>query len=198
MKRTIGYVGLGNIGGAMAVRLAEHDHHLVVYDLVKERMDRLSNYGAELAQSPADVASRTEIVYLSLPTPESVREVCLGTNGLIEGSKIRVCFDLSTTGRDMAREVTAALKKRGIDYLDAPVSGGVPGAEKGTLAVMVSGPESGIPGSRTDVAHDRAQYLLHRHRSRSRTHDEADQQRALSLGYGHVDGSAGLWRQGRA
>jgi 3-hydroxyisobutyrate dehydrogenase-like beta-hydroxyacid dehydrogenase len=63
MKRTIGYVGLGNIGGAMAVRLAEHDHHLVVYDLVKERMDRLSNYGAESAQSPADVASRTEIVY---------------------------------------------------------------------------------------------------------------------------------------
>ena len=142
MTRTIGYVGLGNIGGAMAVRLAGHDHHLVVYDLVKERMDRLSNYGAEAAQSPADVASRTEIVYLSLPTPESVREVCLGAKGLIEGSKIRVCFDLSTTGRDMAREVAAALKERDIDYLDAPVSGGVPGAEKGTLAVMVSGPEA--------------------------------------------------------
>ena len=142
MARTIGYIGLGNIGGAMAVRLAGRDHHLVIYDLVKERMERLSNYGAEAAQSPVDVASRTEIVYLSLPTPKSVREVCLGAKGLIEGSKIRICIDLSTTGRDMAVEVAAALKERGIIYLDAPVSGGVPGAEKGTLAVMVSGPES--------------------------------------------------------
>lgn len=139
--RTIGYIGLGNIGSAIAVRLATNDHKLIVHDLVGERMVRLSNHGAEPAASAADVANKVEVVYLCLPTPEALKQVCLGPNGLAEGKRIKVCVDLSTTGRDMAVEVAAALRKHGITYMDAPVSGGIPGATKGTLAVMAAGPE---------------------------------------------------------
>ena len=96
--------------------------------------------GAEAAGSPAEVAARAEVVLVSLPTPQVVREVALGPDGLIHGSAIRTYVDLSTTGQAVAVEVAAALAERGIVTLDAPVSGGVRGAIAGTLAVMVAGP----------------------------------------------------------
>jgi hypothetical protein len=81
-------------------------------------------------------------VLVSLPTPQAVREVALGPNGLKEGSALRTYVDLSTTGQAVASEVAAALAERGIVTLDAPVSGGVRGAVEGTLAVMAAGPAS--------------------------------------------------------
>ena len=110
------------------------------FDIRKERVHPLITRGASAANSPAEVASEVQVVLVNLPTPEVVREVALGPHGIIEGSTVRIYADLSTTGPKVAAEVSNGLGEKGIAVLDAPVSGGVPGAEKGTLTVMVSGP----------------------------------------------------------
>jgi 3-hydroxyisobutyrate dehydrogenase-like beta-hydroxyacid dehydrogenase len=140
MTRPIGFVGLGQMGGPMSRRLRAAGYRLVVHDVRAEAVDALVAEGAEAAASPAEVAARAEVVLGSLPTPQVVREVALGPHGLIHGNAIRTYVDLSTTGQAVAVEVAAALSERGIVTLDAPVSGGVPGAMAGTLAVMVAGP----------------------------------------------------------
>ena len=140
MSEPIGFVGLGQMGGPMSRRLLAAGHRLVVHDARGEAMDALVAEGAEAAGSPAEVAARAEGVLVSLPTPQVVRAVALGPDGLIHGRAIRTYVDLSTTGQAVAVEVAAALAERGIVTLDAPVSGGVRGAVAGTLAVMVAGP----------------------------------------------------------
>jgi 3-hydroxyisobutyrate dehydrogenase-like beta-hydroxyacid dehydrogenase len=107
-------------------------------------MESLAERGARMARSAKDVGDRVETVMASLPTPDSVLAVATGTGGVIEGGKVRRFVDLSTTGSQMACRVAEALAGRNIVQIDSPVSGGVPGAEKGTLAVMVSGPEVDI------------------------------------------------------
>jgi 3-hydroxyisobutyrate dehydrogenase-like beta-hydroxyacid dehydrogenase len=141
---TIGFVGLGQMGGPMTRRLLAAGYRLVVYDLRAETMDALAGAGVEAAGSPAEVAGRAEVVLVSLPTPQVVRAVALGPQGLIHGGAIRTYVDLSTTGQSVAVEVAEALGERGIVTLDAPVSGGVRGAALGTLAVMVAGPAAGL------------------------------------------------------
>ena len=140
MNEPIGFVGLGQMGGPMSRRLLAAGHRLVVHDVRPEASDALVAEGAEAARSPAEVAERAEVVLVSLPTPEVVREVALGPGGLIQGRALRTYVDLSTTGQAVAMEVAAALAERGILAVDAPVSGGVRGALAGTLAVMVAGP----------------------------------------------------------
>jgi len=142
MPMRLGFVGVGNMGLPMAQRLLSKGYSLTVFDVRSEAVRPLIEGGAQLAKSPADLASRVETVLVSLPTPEIVHEVALGTNGLVIGSTIRVYVDLSTTGPEISEVVASHLSKKGIKVLDAPVSGGVPGAEKGTLTVMVSGPMS--------------------------------------------------------
>ena len=140
MSGLIGFVGLGQMGGPMSRRLLAAGHRLAVHDVRAKVRDALVVEGAEAAGSPAEVAARAEVVLVSLPTPQVVREVALGADGLIRGSAIRTYVDLSTTGQAVAAEVAAALAERGIVTLDAPVSGGVRGAVAGTLAVMAAGP----------------------------------------------------------
>jgi 3-hydroxyisobutyrate dehydrogenase-like beta-hydroxyacid dehydrogenase len=137
----IGFIGVGRMGLPMASRLLAAGHSLVVYDLRPEALDAIAAKGARLAASPAAVASAAEIVMASLPRPEIVREVALGERGIVAGSRRRVFVDLSTTGPHAARTIAAELAQRGVIAIDAPVSGGVAGAVKGTLAVMVSGSE---------------------------------------------------------
>ena len=139
MAETLGFVGLGAMGGPMVRRLLDHGYGVVAYDLDTAALSRAAERGAEKGQSAADVASRAEIVLVSLPTPDVVRRVALGEKGIAEGSKAKVYIDLSTTGPKVAAEVAEGLSKKGITPMDAPVSGGIAGAEKGTLAVMVSG-----------------------------------------------------------
>jgi 3-hydroxyisobutyrate dehydrogenase-like beta-hydroxyacid dehydrogenase len=110
-----------------------------VFDQRKEATDRLVALGASAASSPKDVADRAETVMASLPSLQASLEVATGNNGVIEGKRIRRFVDLSTVGSQMAVRIHDLLAKRGIVQLDSPVSGGVGGAEKGTLAVMVSG-----------------------------------------------------------
>ena len=141
MADLLGFVGVGRMGGPMANRLLDAGYRLCVYDVSDEATRPLVARGAELAASPAEVASTAEVVLMSLPTPDVVREVALGGNGgIINGSKVRTLIDLSTTGPGVATEVAAKLAERRIGWVDAPVSGGVTGAKAGTLAVMVSCP----------------------------------------------------------
>jgi 3-hydroxyisobutyrate dehydrogenase-like beta-hydroxyacid dehydrogenase len=142
MADLLGFVGVGRMGGPMANRLLDAGYRLCVYDVSNEATAPLVARGAELAASPAEVASMAETVFMSLPTPDVVREVALGGNGgLINGSKVRTVIDLSTTGPGVATEVAVKLAERNIAWVDSPVSGGVTGAKAGTLAVMVSCPK---------------------------------------------------------
>jgi len=136
----IGFIGLGKMGFPMARRLLEAGHRVVAYDTRREPLDQLAALGAERAASIREVADRAETVMASLPTPDIVHAVAVGKGGLIEGNRVRRFVDLSTTGSVMAQKIFDALKEREITQIDSPVSGGVAGAEKGTLAVMVSGP----------------------------------------------------------
>jgi 3-hydroxyisobutyrate dehydrogenase-like beta-hydroxyacid dehydrogenase len=138
--QTIGFIGLGRMGGHMSARLLAAGHKLSVYDVDAAALQRIVARGGEGAASPAEVASRADIVFVSLPTPDVVRTVALSDTGVAAGSRAKVFVDLSTTGPMVAAEVARALAAKGIAAVDAPVSGGPVGAEKGTLAVMVSGP----------------------------------------------------------
>jgi len=142
MDKHLGFIGLGNMGVPMASRLVDAGYRLTVFDVRREAVDALRAKGAQAAASPAEVASATETVLLSLPTPAIVREVALGAGGVISGSKVRTVIDLSTTGARMAREIAAVLAEKGIVAVDSPVSGGVAGAIAGTLAVMVACPQA--------------------------------------------------------
>ncbi len=140
----IGFIGLGNMGRPMARRLIEAGHSLVVYDTRNDATAPLIALGAKLASSPQDVADRVETVMASLPEPHVVTKVATAEGGVIHGKRVKRFIDLSTTGSRVAIEIAATLAKNNIVQIDAPVSGGVAGAEKGTLAVMVSGPAAEI------------------------------------------------------
>ncbi len=138
----VGFVGLGRMGGAMAARLLDAGYELCIFDTQAAATAPLVARGAVLATSPGEVAATAETVLLSLPTPDIVRSVTLGDNGLLRGNRIRTVIDLSTTGPGTALKVAEGLGVREIALIDAPVSGGIVGAKGGTLAVMVSGPKA--------------------------------------------------------
>ena len=140
----IGFIGLGQMGFHMARRLVEAGHRVRVFDTRREAIDRLTALGAQAASSPRALADEVETVMASLPTPDIVLAVATGPGGVIEGKRVRRFVDLSTTGAVMAKRIFAALKAKNIVQIDCPVSGGVTGAAKGTLALMVSGPRAEI------------------------------------------------------
>jgi 3-hydroxyisobutyrate dehydrogenase-like beta-hydroxyacid dehydrogenase len=137
----VGFVGVGRMGGPMCRRLIEAGNTLTIFDKSDQAMKPLEAMGAKRVDSPAAVASAAEIVLASLPTPPIVQAAALGPGGIIEGSKVKIFIDVSTTGSTYAKRVAEGLKPKGIVAVDAPVSGGVTGAEKGTLAVMMSCPD---------------------------------------------------------
>jgi 3-hydroxyisobutyrate dehydrogenase-like beta-hydroxyacid dehydrogenase len=140
----IGFIGLGNMGFHMARRLVEAGHRVVVYDTRQQAIGNLTALGAIAARSPAEVADGAETVMASLPTPDIVLAVATGKDGVIHGTRVRRFVDLSTTGAMMAKHIFDKLKALNIVQIDAPVSGGISGAEKGTVAVMASGPREEI------------------------------------------------------
>jgi 3-hydroxyisobutyrate dehydrogenase-like beta-hydroxyacid dehydrogenase len=144
MNMDIGFIGLGKMGFPMARRLLDAGHRLTVFDTRREAIDRLAALGAQAAGSPRDVADAVETVMASLPTPAVVHAVATSAGGVIEGQRVRRFVDLSTTGAVMAKRICAALAARTIVQIDSPVSGGVAGATKGTLAVMASGPRAEV------------------------------------------------------
>ena len=132
----LGFVGVGRMGGPMASRLLDAGHSLVIFDTNAAVMKPLADRGATIAPSPADVASKAEVVFLSLPTPPVLQTVAI--DGVLKGTAVKTMIDLSTTGPSVAKVVAKAAAEQGVAWVDSPVSGGIGGATKGTLAVMVS------------------------------------------------------------
>jgi len=139
----IGFVGLGIMGKPMSKNLLKAGHELVVYDIVAKPVEELKQTGAEVAASPADVASKANIVITMLPNSPHVKQAILGEKGVAEGAKSgALVVDMSSIAPLVAREVGADLAKKGIRMLDAPVSGGEPKAIEGTLSIMVGGEQA--------------------------------------------------------
>ena len=136
----IGFIGLGIMGKPMSKNLLKAGYELVVYDRSKAKVDEVVAAGAQAAASPKEVATRTEIIITMLPNSPEVKQVVLGENGIIEGAKAgAVVVDMSSIAPLVSREIASKLAAKGIEMLDAPVSGGEPKAIDGTLSVMVGG-----------------------------------------------------------
>ncbi len=140
----IGFIGLGIMGKPMAKNLLKAGYTVVAYDIAATALQDVVAAGAEEGTSPADVASRSEIVITMLPNSPHVRQVVLGENGIVKGAtKGTLVVDMSSIAPLASQEIARELEKCGIDMIDAPVSGGEPKAIEGTLAIMVGGkPES--------------------------------------------------------
>ena len=136
----LGFVGVGRMGGPMASRLLDAGHTLVIFDTNAAVMKPLADRGATVASTPEDVASKAETVFLSLPTPPVLQTVAI--DGVLKGTAVKTMIDLSTTGPSVAKVVAKAAAEKGVAWVDSPVSGGIKGATKGTLAVMVSCPKA--------------------------------------------------------
>ena len=145
----VGFIGLGNMGFPMARRLIQEGHDVVAFDTRSSALERLVALGAYAASSSKEVADRAETVMASLPSPAASVEVATGAAGVIEGSRVKRYVDLSTVGSQTAVRIHDLLAQRNIVAIDSPVSGGVGGAEKGSLAVMVSGPRTEFDVIRT-------------------------------------------------
>jgi 3-hydroxyisobutyrate dehydrogenase-like beta-hydroxyacid dehydrogenase len=137
--RRIGFVGLGAMGAHMVARLLDAGHELAVFDTRAEAMEPHVARGALACPSAAAVADAAATVLVSLPTPDVVRAVA---GELTAGGALRTFVDLSTTGPEVAAQVAAAMRNAGVECLDAPVSGGVAGAQAGTLTIMAAGDEA--------------------------------------------------------
>lgn len=138
----LGFIGVGNIGGPLAQRLLAHGHELYVTDVNEAALSTMIAAGARAVKSPREIANLCSTVFTCLPSNDICHSVVLGPDGIIHGSAVRTYINLGTTGSALARELSEALKNNHITMLDSPVSGGVEGAKKGTLAVMVSGPQA--------------------------------------------------------
>jgi 2-hydroxy-3-oxopropionate reductase len=136
----VGYIGLGLMGKPIAKNILKAGFPLVVHNRSRAAVDELVNLGAESAASPAEMAARVDVLFTNLPDSPDVEMVTLGENGIIKGAHPGlICVDNSTIKPATARSIAKGLSKNGIEFLDAPVSGGNIGAKNGTLTIMVGG-----------------------------------------------------------
>ncbi len=140
MQETIGFIGLGIMGSGMSRNLLKAGFPLVVWNRTASKMTPLVEAGAQPAVSPADLASRAEVVITCVSNTADVEEVLLGKNGVVHGARPgTLVIDMSTISPSAAQEIAAQLAQKGIHMLDAPISGGSEGAANGTLSIMVGG-----------------------------------------------------------
>jgi 3-hydroxyisobutyrate dehydrogenase-like beta-hydroxyacid dehydrogenase len=144
----IGFIGVGNMGAAIAKRILAKNISVLAYDTSPTTLARMCEQGAIAAGSIREVADRTDIVFACLPTAEICKAVALGPDGVAGGRKARVYVETSTIGSAMADELTSALAARNIAYVDAPVIGGVIAAEAGALGVLAAGPKAAFEAAR--------------------------------------------------
>jgi 3-hydroxyisobutyrate dehydrogenase len=146
----IGFIGLGHMGNPMCRNLLKNGHALKVYDVVPELLKKLTELGCEAATSPADCAKGVELVITMLPSSPHVRSVYTGEYGVLKGVKPGVMLiDSSTIDPLTSRDVAMDAKAHGNAMVDAPVSGGVGGAEAGTLTFMVGGEVKDFEAAKT-------------------------------------------------
>jgi len=135
----IGYVGLGAMGRPMAINLAKTGHDLVVCDPDETATSILAQRGAVVAETAKETADEADIVLACLPNLAAAEAVAIGADGVVAGSRATAFVNMGTTGSAYSRDVADTLAKSGKVFLDAPISGGPPGAEAGTLGIMCSG-----------------------------------------------------------
>lgn len=136
----VGFIGIGRMGKQMSRHILEAGYDLTVHDLRKEAADPLLERGAKWADSPKIVAETCQVVLSSLPSPIEVQEIVYATDGLMNGWKAGdVYVDMSTNSPAMIRQVAEDARKKGVTVLDAPVTGGTEGVERGTLVIIVGG-----------------------------------------------------------
>lgn len=140
MKKKIGFIGLGAMGNHMAKNLIKAGYDLTVYDLDPKLVEELASLGAKKAGSPAETAKEAEIIITMLPADDEVKAVALGPGGILEGARKGCVFiDMTSLAPHTSKYVASEAQKKGVKFLDAPVSGGTVGAEKATLTIMVGG-----------------------------------------------------------
>lgn len=139
-KPRIGFIGLGIMGKPMCANLLKAGYSLTVWNRSQPGIDTVVGYGAEAGASPADVAAKSDIIITIVTDSPDVERVVLGEDGVIHGAKAgSVVIDMTTMSPAVTREIAAKLAEKGVDMLDAPVSGGDVGAQNGTLSIMVGG-----------------------------------------------------------
>ena len=138
----IGFIGIGIMGKPMAKNLMDAGYSLVAYDINKDALEEMVAYGAEKGSSCQEVASLCDVIITMLPNSPDVKKVVLGKEGVIEGvKKGQVLIDMSSIAPLVSQEIAKELYEKGVEMLDAPVSGGQEKAQSGTLAIMVGGKE---------------------------------------------------------
>jgi 3-hydroxyisobutyrate dehydrogenase len=153
-ESTVGFVGLGNMGAPMASNLLKAGHKVIAFDVNEAATRTLADKGAVAAESPAAVASAARTVVTMLPSNPHVRSVYLGDSGVLAGAAPgSLLVDCSTCEPSVSKEVALAASEKGSTYMDAPVSGGTPGAEAATLTFMVGGPEEHFPNVEALLGH---------------------------------------------
>src|SRR5215470_7306812 len=159
---TVGFIGLGIMGGRMAANLQKAGYKLVVHDLHRQAASHHLNAGAAWADNPRALAGRADVIFSSLPEPADVEAVALGPDGLIAGMKPGAAyFDLSTNSPSVVKKLNAAFAEKGAHMLDAPVSGGPAGAASRKLAIWVGGNENAFKEHKAvlDAIGDKAAYI---------------------------------------
>src|SRR6201991_3182601 len=136
----VGFIGLGTMGGRMATNIQKAGYKVVVHDLHRQSASHHLQAGAEWAETPRALAEKSDVIFTSLPEPTDVERVGMGADGLIEGVKKGAAyFDLSTNAQSVVKGLHDAFAKKGVQMLDAPVSGGPSGAESRKMAIWVGG-----------------------------------------------------------
>jgi 3-hydroxyisobutyrate dehydrogenase len=149
----IGFIGTGTMGQPMLNNLITKGFGVAAYDIVPAALDAAVKLGAAACGSAADAAKQADHVVTVLPSSSHVEAVYLGARGVLDGvAKGRLCVDMSTIEPAVSQRVAERLRERGIRFIDAPVSGGVVGAEKGTLAIMVGGDARDLDEARPALA----------------------------------------------
>jgi 3-hydroxyisobutyrate dehydrogenase len=140
MSETVGFIGLGIMGQGMAANLLKAGFELFVWNRTAQKMDTLVAAGARAADSPADLAAKSDVIITCVSDTPDVEAVILGENGVIQGvSQGKLVVDMSTISPQVTRRIASLLAEKGVAMLDAPMSGSSEGAEQGTLSIMVGG-----------------------------------------------------------
>lgn len=140
MKQKVGFIGLGNMGFPMVKNLMESGYKVCGFDVDKQKEQELAEMGGEVGYTYTSLAKEVDVILSSLPTPEIVKSVYLGEEGLVASSADNTLLvDLSTISPELDREIGGIAKENQVQYLGAPVSGSVSGAEAASLSVMVGG-----------------------------------------------------------
>ena len=149
MKEKIGFVGLGIMGKPMASNMLEADYSVNAYDLISENLNSLAEKGAGISSSPKEVAENSDVIIVMVQNSPQSENAILGENGILNGAtKGNLIIDMSSISPLVSQKIAKECEKKGVEFIDAPVSGGEPGAIEGTLAIMVGGNSSSFERSK--------------------------------------------------